>query len=91
VYKLIAVFLYRNVYIQACVNTDCKLGSTLYVQCAEAMSVSIETAEDWPATKTWLQRAGHCLRCIEAWAAWSKRWKTMWQQRHRLNGPRTYL
>jgi hypothetical protein len=35
------------------------------VQCAEAMSVSIETAKDWYATKTLLQWAGHCIRCIE--------------------------
>jgi len=36
------------------------------------MSVSIETAEDWPATKTLLQRAGHCLRCIEAMSSMVK-------------------
>jgi len=30
------------------------------------MSESIEKAEDWCATKTLLQRARHCIRCIKA-------------------------
>jgi len=39
-----------------------ELGSTLWY-CIEAMSVSVETAEGWYASKTLLRRAGQYPKC----------------------------
>ena len=51
--------LYLPLYLH---NIFPELGSTLGY-CIEALSVLVETAEDWYAPKTLLRRAGQYLKC----------------------------
>jgi len=87
--RLRDVLAFDKVYLPLYLsNIFPELGSTLWC-CIEALSIPVETAEGWYATKTLLRRAGRYLRCnaYRHRVRQSKRLKRSTRQKRCLTGP----